>query len=106
MDTALEALFRAMLTHAWFTASDGDVESPTGYFGYVTNETAEVPEVLDAFADVTEFYGAPATDDIVGSFVASINSNGILAIVRYGSDSAARQSYEALQSDYLRWADS
>lgn len=97
MDTLQEALFRAMLNGDWFTDSDGDVEAPTGYFGYVVNAREDwSSEFLSAFEDTIKAY-APHNwehDDVyrdnwirnnwVGVWSAYINSNGIITIYRHG----------------------
>ena len=84
MDTAQEALFRDMLNHGWFTESDGDVESPTGYFGYVVNGASELADIRREFADVITAYGDPADNEITGVYSAWINSDGIVTIHRHG----------------------
>ena len=97
MDTLQEALFKAMLNRDWFTDSDGDVEAPTGYFGYVVNAREDwSSEFLSAFEDTIKAY-APHNwehDDVyrdnwirenfVGVWFASINSNGIIRISKIG----------------------
>lgn len=105
MDTALEALFKDMLNNGWFTKSDGDVESPFGYFGYVTNEAAELPELYDAFETVIKAYGKPNDNDVIGSFIAYINSDGIITIERLGEQSA-KLWFTNTQRDYTKWGES
>ena len=84
MDTAQEALFRAMLNGDWFTQSDGDVEWSLGFFGWVHNHPSELASIRDAFSDVIDSYGNPADEDIVGVWWADINSNGIVRISKIG----------------------
>lgn len=84
MDTAQEALFRDMLNHGWFTESYGDVESPTGYFGYVVNAWGEYNEVRNNFFDTISAYGDVAPMDFYGVYSAWINSDGIVTIHRHG----------------------
>lgn len=103
MDTAQQALFREMLNEGWFTDSDGHVESPTGYFGYVTNLPAELAEVREAFEDTLDVYGPVADDGLIGSWVAQINNQGIIAIQPAESDQAAREWFETVQADYIAW---
>lgn len=100
MDTAQEALFRAMLNEGWFTASDGDVEASPGFFGYVTNEVAEIPEILDAFEETVDAYGAPEMEEIVGSFVAIIDYLGFIYIVRCDDSEDAKKYFEGLRKRY------
>ena len=96
MDTLQEALFKAMLNDGWFTDSSGDVEAPTGYFGYVVNQRGDwSPEFVSAFEDVIEQYGgdtdlSPETaerwreNNFYGVWSAFINSDGIIQIHWHG----------------------
>ena len=97
MDTLQEALFKAMFNDGWFADSDGDVEAPTGYFGYVVNAREDwSSEFLSAFEDTIKAY-APHNwehDDVyrdnwirnnwVGVYSAAINSDGIISIYKHG----------------------
>lgn len=94
MDTLQEALFRAMLNDGWFTDSDGNVESPTGYFGYVVNSDSDWNEVASVFEETIAAYGdtdaSPETvarwvaNNFVGVYSAYINSDGIIHIYKHG----------------------
>lgn len=96
MDTLQEALFRAMLNDGWFTDSDGDVEAPTGYFGYTVNAREDWnSEFYSAFGDTIAAYVGDtfSTPDYAenwiranfcGVYSAYINSNGIITIYRHG----------------------
>lgn len=122
MDTAQEALFRVMLNHGWFTESDGDVESPTGYFGYVVNGASELADIRREFADVITAYGDPADNEITGVYSACIDSNGSIYIHRHGdyvrTNTAvlgieptmpvrhAMLTFANRQAEYTEWADS
>jgi hypothetical protein len=103
MDTAQEALFKAMLNEGWFIASDGDVESPTGYFGYVANRENELAEIREAFSDTLDAYGPVADEDLIGAWIASIASTGVISIRSMPADVVAKQWYEDTLSDYLAW---
>ncbi len=123
MDTAQQALFRDMLNNGWFTESDGDVESPTGYFGYVVNAWGEYDEVRDNFSDTIAAYGDVAPMDFYGVYLARINSDGIIGIVRVGdyvrgngavlginpncpNVKLVKKLYELMVNSYSEWADS
>ena len=96
MDTLQEALFRDMLSNDWFTQSDGDVESPTGYFGYIVNAREDWnSEFYSAFGDTIATYVGDtfSTPDYAenwiranfcGVYSAYINSNGIISIYKHG----------------------
>lgn len=103
MDTAQEALFRAMLNNGWFTASDGDVESPTGYFGYVTNTWGDFFEVLQTFEDTIKQYGVPPAHQFYGSFTAVINDQGIIRVVKWENENNAKQVFDRAVEQYNLW---
>lgn len=104
MDTSVEALFRDMMNDGWFIESDGDVDSHVGYFGYVDNKKEELAEILQAHEDTVEAYGYPAEEDIIGSFVCTLDSNGIFYVQRYPSLEAAKREFRRLQREYETWA--
>lgn len=95
-DTFQEALFKAMLNGEWFTDSDGHVDSPTGYFGYVVNSREDwSSEFVSAFEDTINAYAPNGFDNpdqadiwirnnFVGVWFASINDQGIIRISRIG----------------------
>ncbi|AEK10197.1 hypothetical protein FDI14_gp118 [Mycobacterium phage SirDuracell] len=103
MKTAIEALFQAMCGDGWFTASNGDVESTTGFFSYVTNTPAELGDIRREFSEVIEAYGNPADEEIIGSFVVLEDNLGFIHIERYASDEEARARYSNLEYRYERW---
>lgn len=110
MDTAQQALFRAMLTGDWFCESYGDVESPTGYFGWMTNSkydnlTETNPEFMSFFGDTISTYGMPEQSEIVGNWVVVIDSNGTIYIHKMDSIGEARRVYRAKVAEYNRFTE-
>lgn len=119
MDTAQEALFKAMLNEMWFSETDGDVEFSLGYFGWVHNHPQDIWEIRNAFDDVIETYGPIADEQIVGVWWASINSNGIIRIEKIGDANPsvstlkdfadnpacekARKRFQDTVRDYVDW---
>lgn len=100
MDTALEALFRDMLNNGWVTASNGEADSPTGYYGYMTNTGAEVESILDAFSETVEVYGVPTHEEIIGNFIVSYGSTGVIKIDKYNTRHAMSRAYLRLEARY------
>ena len=90
MDTAQQALFRAMLTDGWFCESDGDVEWSLGYFGYVHNHPSELQSVRQAFEDTLNTYGEVSMEEFAGIWWADINSDGVIRISKIGDADASR----------------
>lgn len=103
MDTAIEALFRSMLNESWFIASDGHIDSPTGYFGYVTNSDYEVNDIIAAFSETIDAYGMPDRNEIIGSYVAWIDSQGFIHIEKARHELSARHWFEARQREFSNW---
>lgn len=105
MNTAFEALMKAMLLHGWFTKSGGSDQSPLGFYGYVTNTKEELFEVRQAFSETIDAYGGVADEDLIGSFFAHINSDGVIFIYRKDNDDEARRQYELHNIEYAEWLD-
>lgn len=103
MDTAQQALFRAMLNDGWFTSSDGNVQSPTGYFGFMINTQYELKEVYDTFTETIDAYGKPDDNDVIGYWFASINSDGIITIIRCSNRVKAYAIYRESQHEFTAW---
>lgn len=103
MDTPLQALFRAMMNDGWFTKTDGDVDSFTGYFGYMTNTQAELKEIREAFSEIIQMYGNPKDEDLIGSFLVVIDSNGSIHIRRFASDDSAKSEFAIYEKKYAEW---
>ena len=104
MDYAIEALFKAMMSEGWFIATDGEVEAPTGFFGYTNQTEAELSEIYEGFSDVIEAYGTPPNSDIVGSFFAHIDSNGIIWISKMKSQEHAKRQFDKFTDYYNKWS--
>lgn len=103
MDTAFQALMKAMLNHGWFTKSSGEDGSYTGYFGYVTNTQAELKEIREAFSEVIEAYGDPKDEDLIGSFVGVVDAVGTMHIFRHSDDNAAKSDFNRYEERYQKW---
>jgi len=104
MDTSVEALFRDMMNNGWFMESDGDVGSHVGYFGYVNNTKRELFEIRQNFYETIGAYGDPKDEDIIGSFVCTLDSNGNFLVHRQPSQEIAKQEFRRLQREYEIWA--
>jgi len=105
MDNAQEALFKAMMNEGWFINSNGDVQSPVGFYGYMTNNASDLKEIYEAFSDTVEMYGKPNDDEMLGSWYAYIDSNGIIHISEMANDMDAREAFEESEDAYAKWLD-
>ncbi|HPE52969.1 MAG TPA: hypothetical protein PK852_02520 [Mesotoga prima] len=102
MMTALEALLKSMLQQGWFTASDGDVESPLGYFGWTWVVEDDLYEIREAFSDVIKAYGDPG-HKLIGNWFAVLNSNGILSFWDKDNRHLAERNYSHYVTEYNEW---
>jgi hypothetical protein len=106
MRTPSEALFDAMVTGGWMTASSGDVESPTGHFAYASYAPDEIDELYDAMSDTIGVYGRPDPADVIGHHIVTTDSQGSIGIERYPTEAAMKSAYRELEDQYAKWADS
>lgn len=103
MRTAQEALFVDMMNNGWFCATDGDINSPQGFFGWVSNEQSELASIRTEFAETIDAYGDPADDEIVGAYTAVINDQGQVRIVKWQDEFDAVCAYEAAVANFEEW---
>lgn len=103
MNTAQEALFKAMMNDAWFTKTDGETDSPTGFFGYVVNKTGDWHEISEAFSEVIAAYGKPSDHEFYGAFTAVINDQGVIRIVKWDNEDDAKKVFDKAVNDYQEW---
>lgn len=103
MDTAFEAIMKDALNNGWFTHSYGDVNSPLGFFGYVSNTQPELKEFREAMADTIKAYGDVPDEQLIGHFFAVIDSNGIIRIIKKASARDAEDSYCYFMNEYNDW---
>ena len=104
MDTAFEALMRAMLNTGWFTRSDGNDQSPLGYFGYCITEKKDLFLLRQTFQEVIGAYGDPSDEELIGNFYASIYPTGVIYIYRKDTAKEAKEAFENIQSEYFEWS--
>lgn len=103
MKTALEAVLQAMVSGGWATDSDGDVDSPQGAFARVTNEEAELAEVVAAFQDTINTYEMEDTRELIGHFLVVEDSQGFVHVTRYDNPIALTRDFQQLQDAYAEW---
>lgn len=104
MDTAYEAIMRALIIHGWMDDHDGSVDSPTGYFGYLTIDNSLLPYVWEEFADVFGTYGPVSDVHLAGTHYVIINSDGIITAMKVTPETA-KQAFASQQVEYEAWLD-
>ena len=92
-----------MLNGGWADECDGDIESPTGYFGYIAVEQDEVQAILQEFEDVLAPYGALDPESIVGVTVAWVDSDGMVHSMSQPSRGHAERWFRERQRAFLDW---
>lgn len=102
--SARDEVLDRMASDGWANASDGDVESPEGWFALIVNTPAEMPEVAQAFEDEIAEAGADV-DALVGNFILAVDSNGFVSVDEYGTAREAQAEYARREDAYSAWLD-
>lgn len=101
--TPRNEVLRVMMDDGWANASTGDVASPTGRFGRITNTPAELPEVVLAFEDDLQRLGLERAEELLGHFLVIDRGAGPADVVQYGSSRQLIRDYEQLKLAYALW---
>lgn len=99
-----EVLYQISL-EGWANESNGDVESPTGYFSRITITPEELREVTEAFSDTIEELGFKLTGSLVGFFLLTEDGQGFVEVDEFPDETALTQAYREREAEYLEWAD-
>lgn len=103
-----EPLVRVMLDmfdNGWFTETDGDLEAPTGRFGWTSVTPDEHAEVVEAFDWFIREHDLMEPERLIGNFVLRHTYGDILELYEYGSERDARHSFWDYQTEYREWRD-
>lgn len=100
-DSPRDQVLHAMTREGWASESDGDTESPTGYFSRISNNMADIVSIIDAFAG-DAFEIAPDFDfsELVGHFLLVENDQGQIFVTAYNSEKELRNAYMDLVVAY------
>lgn len=109
LDAKYDNLFKQIVTAQWGVKSNGDVESPTGYFGLVEipSHVGERNEMRDAvfgdepFSD-DEFTNLTSWPD-AGWYITQEMDSGIIWVYRMASQAGAEREYAKLERTYAEW---
>lgn len=102
MDTAIQALFKAMLLNGWTVHSAGS-DAYGAVFGVMHNYESEIPEILSAFSEITDVYGVPYADQIVGNFIVTIPDTGAVQIEKIITLNSAYSEFARREKQYTIW---
>lgn len=101
------------VSEGYGTAETGDVEAPTGYVTLVllddtcdldVQDTTGAYPVGDEAGEIARAYGVTA-DDIRGSWLVTVNSQGFLDVTRFDTEAEARAAYAIVEECYSVWND-
>lgn len=100
--SARDELLHIMCSSGWADMSEGDVESPAGYFYLISNSVPELAELVAAFQeDITSLGVSP--DDVVGHFVVVEGSSGFVGVGSFDSEADAQREFDRLGEVYTVW---
>ena len=100
-DSTRDQILDAMAIDGWANASDGNVESPTGYFSRISNDVADIVSIIDAFGGIGDVDFD--ISELIGHFMVAKDSQGLLYVWQYPSESALVAEYDTLVSEYSTW---
>lgn len=92
----------SMCMQEWANQSDGDSESPTGYFWLICNSNDELLEIADAFGDEIQECEVKFAE-IRGNFIVSTGSQGFVYVESFDTPELALAKFEALSTEYWEW---
>lgn len=98
----LEEVLYDMGLEGWFIATSGDVQSPQGWFGFVSNEPDEVAEVAEAFAETMTRTGTTPAQ-LIGHFLLREDERGFVGVEEFDSYGEAKGAYDDLEREYDAW---
>lgn len=99
-----DEIFRQIISTGWAVKSNGDVDSPSGYFAVVEipGDTGSLAEMRDAVEPHGEYRYLTNWPD-PGWYVTLENELGQIFVYKTGSQITAMGEYYRLEADYERW---
>lgn len=110
-DSTRDQVLHAMSRDGWANESDGNVESPWGFFSRISNSTEELPEIVQAFSEIiSEFPAATLsggfdTSELVGHFLLVENNQGQIFVTEFDSEQELQREFDGLTDVYSEWCD-
>ena len=99
-----DEIFKQIISAGWAVKSNGDVDSPSGYFAVVeipgkTGELAEMRDAVEPHGDYRYLTNWPDP----GWYVTLENEYGQIFVYKAGSQITAMAEYSRLEVDYMLW---
>lgn len=108
-DSTRDDALHFLCTSGWANSGFGDVESPTGYSWRITNADVDVAEVNTEFNSVMDDWTGELTqevrDALVGHFLVVEDSNGLVHVWSYPSETALIATFNVREISFSAWAD-
>lgn len=103
-------LFKVIIGNGWAEVSDGDIDSPVGYFALVpigATDLVDAPGNLRAeFADDWPNVSLANEPRLrTGWYITMENTRGIIWVFRFRNEADARAEYLARELEYNTWLD-
>lgn len=94
-----DLLFKEIVISEWCVSSDGNVESPSGYFSLteIPNLENEMHEAVDS----KEEYEWPDS----GWYITQELNTGIIWVFEYPNEEKAQKEYDRLLAEFIEWND-
>jgi hypothetical protein len=101
-------LFKTIVCGGWNIKSDGDVESPSGFFALVEipkpgGELDEMSGALELDEEMQRQIEDLASSISTGWFVTHENSDGLIFVYEMPSELAAKHAYSELEAEFAKW---
>jgi hypothetical protein len=101
MSRDIDNAFKAIIASGWANQTDGDVESPMGFFTIIDMST-EREQITDILSDA-DLDGA--MEHIEPSwYITTEDSQGFLSYER-STEIAAKEWFKQMQKRYFKWSD-
>lgn len=84
----------------WADATDGDVDSPTGWFALFLNDESAQESIAQSFPAATVII-----DDLLGYFLLEVNEDGFVNVEEFDTPEEAREEYDWLRGVYAAWVE-
>ncbi len=97
-----EALHHMSL-EGWGVKSDGDVESPAGFFTLFVNKPEEMAEIFAAFEDELNDLRIHDHQTLTGNFVLVEDELGFVHCFSHLTEYSATAQYNELAQKYFNW---
>lgn len=98
-DAALFLLARS----GWANQSDGDKDSPGGWFAAVSNSAVELPEIVEIFQDDLTAVGLTDPNELLGHFILTEKADGAGSVYQFWQEQEVLDIFGQMARAYAEW---